>query len=77
MAYQASASRSTVLDTVQHLTQRIGQALRAVANAVMESSEGNRRLMYAQTLQAKSDAELAALHIKREDIIEHAFGRSF
>lgn len=77
MAYQASAPRSTALEALQHLTHRIGQGLRAVGKALMESSEGNRRLIYAQALQAKSDAELAALNIKRENIIEHAFGRAF
>lgn len=77
MGYPVSAPRSTALETIHQLALRIGKGLRAVGVAMIQASEGNRRLTYAQTLQAKSDAELAALGIRREDIIEHAFGRSF
>ena len=36
-------------------------------------AENNPRLRRARTLQAMTDAQLAALDIKREDIVHHVF----
>lgn len=48
-----------------------------VARAIFVSSQSNRRMHMVQELQSKSDDELAALNIKRDDIIRHVFGDLF
>lgn len=74
MSYPVTVTRSTFIETVQHLMQRIGHGTAIFGKALMEASEGNRRLMQVQALQAKSDAELAALNIKRDEIVQRVFG---
>lgn len=77
MAYQATTHRSTFSETFQHIIAGITRGFGGFGKSLMEASEGNRLLMQAQALQAKSDAELAALNIKRDQIVERVFGRSF
>ncbi|MEM9578747.1 MAG: DUF1127 domain-containing protein [Pseudomonadota bacterium] len=42
-------------------------------NAMISASAANRRLQTVERLNRKSDAELAALGIRREDIVRHVF----
>lgn len=41
--------------------------------AMAENSSMNARVLKVRQLEAKTDAELAALKIKREDIVRHVF----
>ncbi|WP_299410438.1 hypothetical protein [uncultured Roseobacter sp.] len=45
----------------------------SIGTALMVSSSYNARAQMVQALQAKSDEELAALNIKREEIVHHVF----
>lgn len=45
-----------------------------IVNLMETMAENNPRLKRARRLQAMSDAELAALNIKRDDIVRIAFG---
>jgi hypothetical protein len=44
-----------------------------IFDALAFAAEGNRRLKVVERLQAKSDEELAAMGLRREDIVRHAF----
>jgi hypothetical protein len=44
-----------------------------IFDALAFAAEGNRRLKLVEKLQAKSDEDLAAMGLKREDIVHHAF----
>tara|TARA_R110002094_G_scaffold171250_3_gene153335 strand:- start:4792 stop:5067 length:276 start_codon:yes stop_codon:yes gene_type:complete len=52
---------------------RVGAAFGAVGRAVMVNRAMERRLETVEALQAKSDAELAKLNIKRDEIVQHVF----
>lgn len=45
----------------------------SLGRALTAASEGQARLDEAARLQAKSDAQLAELGIKRDDIVRHVF----
>ena len=45
----------------------------AIGSALISVSEANRRMQVVDRLQHKSDAELAALGIKREEIVRYVF----
>lgn len=73
MAYQSSAPRSFaaplhgIVEGVVGFFSRIGTAL-------VVNSTNYKRLERAEVLQAKSDAELAEMGIRREDIVRIVFG---
>ena len=48
-------------------------SISAVASLLISASQASRRLRLVERLQLKSDAELADLGIRREDIIRHVF----
>lgn len=48
-------------------------SIAAVASVLVSASMANRRLRLVERLQMRSDAELAELGIRREDIIRHVF----
>ncbi len=69
-----SAITSSVADTAKHIGASIMSFFGTVSHAMMVNSTGAERVRIVQRLQAKSDAELAGLGIKRDDIVRHAFG---
>ena len=77
MSYHDTATRSTLTEALQHMAQGLGHGFSSFGKALMENSAGNRRLSQVRALQAKSDAELATLNIKRDEIVDRVFGRSF
>ncbi|WP_370400950.1 hypothetical protein [Sulfitobacter sp. JB4-11] len=77
MGYQATATRTAGFETTRHLLHRLGHGFGAFGRALMENCDGNRRLRQVQALQAKTDAELAALNIDRDRIVERVFGQTF
>ena len=56
-----------------HLTDILLAPLRAVGHFFIAVMENNSRVRMVETLNAKSDAELAELDLKREDIVHHVF----
>lgn len=77
MAYQDMTPHSQVLNREISLTRSffsgIAEAFNNTMLWLMENSAGNARVQVVRKLQAKSDVELAALKIKREDIVHHVF----
>ncbi|WP_176473852.1 hypothetical protein [Actibacterium ureilyticum] len=55
----------------------IGAPFRALGRGLVRMAEQNPRLKRIQALQAKSDAELAELGLKRDDIVHHVFRASY
>ncbi|KIN76510.1 hypothetical protein [Sulfitobacter mediterraneus] len=77
MAYNDIASPAEVLGREITMTRNL---LDAIANsffkfgrAIMTNSAGQRRIDRVERLRAKSDAELAELNIKRDDIVHYVF----
>ena len=72
MAYQniqithGSDRLHRIFDGLKSVFSAIGHGMMSVANA-------NRRMLMVEKLQAKSDAELAKMGIRREDIVRHVF----
>ena len=52
---------------------QVRAALSTFAHRLAENSAAQKRVDYAARLHAKSDAELAELGIRRQDIVRHAF----
>ncbi|TMM50802.1 hypothetical protein [Sulfitobacter sabulilitoris] len=73
MAYQHTALQLDVAHAAQTLIARLGDAMTNFGNAMMTHSAGYARLQQVEALKAKTDAELAAMKIKREDIVQHVF----
>jgi len=55
----------------------IGRFFSAIGGAMISSMEQRSRLQIVQVLQAKSDAELAQMGLKRDDIVRHVFSDLF
>jgi hypothetical protein len=51
----------------------IGAFFAAIGNAMIAASSNSARLQKVEMLNAKSDAELAEMGIKRDDIVHHVF----
>lgn len=51
----------------------VGSVFSVIWSALVSVSEANRRVIIVQQLSEKSDAELAKLGIRREDIVQHVF----
>jgi hypothetical protein len=77
MAYQEITSASAVLNreiaATRNFFSRIADGLARAGNAISQASVARRRFELVQALQAKSDVELEALNIKRDDIVHHVF----
>ncbi|MCX7559303.1 hypothetical protein OS190_06950 [Sulfitobacter sp. F26204] len=78
MAYHNIATPAVILNREIALTRRFFARISAwfsnAFQAMQRASSAQRRFERMQSLQAKSDAELAALNIKRDDIVHHVFG---
>jgi hypothetical protein len=77
MAYQDISTPAQVLIREMQLTRsflsNIGSFFSRMGHAMAKNSVGQARVDLVQSLQAKSDDELAALKIKRDDIVHHVF----
>lgn len=77
MAYQNVAEPAQVLieevAATRRFFARIGAAFTAAGTKIMENSSGAKRVEAVQRLQALSDAELAKLNIKRDEIVNYVF----
>ncbi|MDF3414174.1 hypothetical protein HKX54_06880 [Sulfitobacter sp. M57] len=81
MAYQDFASTSTDASAVlnneitatRNFFIRLGLKIENVVNKMAMSSTGQRRVDQVHMLQAKSDAELDKMGIKRDDIVHFVF----
>ncbi len=73
MTYQIMTAPSSIVQGAQRVLERVGSFFGAIGHALMVNSTAHQRLNYIHVLQAKSDEELAALKIKREDIVHEVF----
>ena len=77
MAYSSVSAPAHAGFSITAAATLVGTAITGffarLARAAMAASTGQARLDEANRLQAKSDAELAELGLKREDIIHHVF----
>lgn len=78
MAYSEISSPAQVLSREITLTRNalaaIGEKLSRVLYAMAENSSMNARVKKVRYLESKTDAELAAMKIKRENIVQSVFG---
>ena len=73
MTYQTTTAPSFAVDAAHRALGSVGSFFRAIGHAIMVNSSAQRRLDRVHALRAKSDAELATLKIKREDIVHEVF----
>ncbi|UWR24201.1 DUF1127 domain-containing protein [Sulfitobacter sp. S190] len=59
--------------TATAVLSQIGAVLRAINVALMHASTSSARVRQIEALQSKSDAELADIGIKRDEIVHHVF----
>jgi len=69
MAY-ITQSRSTTLSDIR---SGISRFFAGVGRAMIVSSSGEARLRTARALNAKTDEELAAMNLRRQDITAYVF----
>jgi len=62
-----------VVERVSKFFSAVGHALASVGHALMTNSTGQQRMNRIAYLQSKTDAELAELNIKRDDIVHYVF----
>lgn len=77
MAYNDIASPAEVLGReitmTRNLLDTIGNGFLKFGRAIMTNSAGQRRIDRVERLRAKTDAELAELNLKRDDIVHYVF----
>lgn len=73
MAYQSTYTDGGSGRSVYSVLAAVRGYLASVGRALMISSSYNARAQKVQALQAKSDAELAEMNIKRDEIVHHVF----
>lgn len=73
MTYQTTMTQSRFGATAHAALAHVGAFFGNIANAMVANSAGQRRLDRVTALQAKTDAELAAMNIKRDNIVHHVF----
>lgn len=72
MAYH-DTHHSTVGESLRTVTSAVAQLFARIGSALVSAAEANHRIKTVERLQAKSDAELAAMNLRREDIVRHVF----
>ena len=76
MTYQSTAHPAHTFSLTDNL-RRAGAGLRrffaGIGHGIMTGSTAHHRYEQVQRLQAKSDAELADLGLKRDEIVHHVF----
>lgn len=73
MTYQSTEIEGGQSRNLLSVFSAVGRFLASVGTALMVSSSYNARAQKVQALQAKSDAELAEMNIKRDEIVHHVF----
>ena len=73
MAYQNTHVDGGFGRTLYAVYDAVRGFLSSVGTAMIVSSSYNARVHKVQALQAKSDEELAAMNIKRDEIVHHVF----
>lgn len=73
MTYQNTATPSTVASVAHDVLGHVGGFFAYIGKAMMYSSTAHRRFEAIQALQSKTDEELAALNIKRDQIVHEVF----
>jgi hypothetical protein len=77
MAYQEFHAPSDVLSREMTATRNVFNAIGAffanLGSSTTFAGSAQKRFDQVQMLQSKSDAELAALNIARDDIVHHVF----
>ncbi|WP_299970618.1 hypothetical protein [uncultured Roseobacter sp.] len=73
MAYQTSSTHHNAGSVFHGFLAGLRGFLSSVGTALIVSSSYNARAERVQALQAKTDEELAALNIKRDEIVHHVF----
>lgn len=73
MTYQLTTAPASIVAGLHRAGTSVGAFFRSVGHAMMVNSTANQRLNRIHALQAKSDAELAALRIRREHIVHEVF----
>jgi hypothetical protein len=72
MAYETTHP-TTATELPHRILGIFGRVFSALGLALVAIPETNRRIAAMQRLQEKSDAELAARGLRREDIARHVF----
>ncbi|MEM9967770.1 MAG: hypothetical protein AAF755_06685 [Pseudomonadota bacterium] len=77
MAYQtvSQPAKTLIFEIAQTRLglQRIIDFLSTLLRVLVLNSDAQKRVARIEVLQAKSDAQLAEIGLKREDIVRHAF----
>ena len=73
MTTQTISAPSAIATFARSALDNIGCFLKSVGTAMVINSSMQQRVNYVHALQAKSDDELAALKIDREDIVHEVF----
>ena len=77
MAFQDVTSASSVLNHEMTATRNffgtVGKWFEGALTSLSMASSAQHRFERVQALQAKTDEELAALKIRRDDIVHHVF----
>lgn len=77
MAYQDTMTAAEVLSAeitaTRRVLGRIGRFFASIGESISLAAIARQRFETVQMLQSKSDAELARLNIKREEIVHHVF----
>ena len=73
MTYQLTTAPASIAAVLHRAGTSVGSFFRAIGHAIMVNSTANQRLNRIRILQAKTDVELAAMRIKREDIVHEVF----
>ena len=60
-------------DIIHSAYNGIVQFFANLGHSIVLASEARRRLEVVENLQSRSDAELAAVGLKRDDIVRHVF----
>lgn len=72
MAYHHTTT-SHGFEIAHSVLSRIKSFFTAIGQGLMSVAEANQRVQLVERLNAKSDAELAQMGIRREDIVRYVF----
>ena len=69
----ASAVRAVLGGLPSKALTKLATVFRSIGTALINASEASSRIRKIEALQAKSDAELAQMGLKRDQIVHHVF----
>ncbi|APE43014.1 hypothetical protein BOO69_05950 [Sulfitobacter alexandrii] len=73
MTYQTTMTTTGFGASAHAVRARVGAFFNTLGKAMVANSAGQRRVNQVLALQAKSDDELAAMKLKRDNIVYHVF----